>query len=76
MVKEILYWLGFSGIASCSLASITTWVVYFLHIKFNIVNKDHPISNLTIKFLNRLFFALWVLFFIAMAVDFKLLGPF
>ena len=79
IIKEIFYWIGFSAISSCALSSISVWIVFHLHRKYNYnttTEENNTVSVITLKFLNKLFLMLWLLFFIAMAVDFKLLGPF
>jgi hypothetical protein len=76
-IKGFFYWIGFSAIASCALSSISVWIVFHLHRKYNTpTEENNSVSVITLKFLNKLFLMLWLLFFIAMAVDFKLLGPF
>lgn len=74
MIRDIVYWIGFSAISSCSLSAICTWFIYHYFNKFQ-TNEDNKSMPMNKKFLDSCFFTLWIIFFIAMAADFKLLGP-
>lgn len=76
MIRDIIYWLGFSALSSCTLSTICTWFIYHYYNKYQAdKNEQGTIIPMTGKFLDRCLFTLWFIFFIAMAADFKFLGP-
>lgn len=75
-MRDIIYWLGFSALSSCSLACICIWFVHHYYNKFQAKDANNMVVDpMTTKFLDWCFFTFWFIFFIAMAADFKFLGP-
>lgn len=76
-MQDIIYWLGFSALASCTLSSLCTWMIYFLYNKYQRFDEKTGDSRpIHAGFLERVFFFMWLLIFISMAADFKFWGPF
>lgn len=76
MIRDIIYWLGFSVLSSYTLATICIWFMYHYYNKYQSnKNEQGAIVAITKKFLYKYFFTLWFIFFVAMAADFKFFGP-